>query len=417
MGILYGLVPEGRWRNTGKWMASGLVALVAVARMHLGVEAPTDVLVGDRGRGGDCRCSPSACSPRTRCSRSPTGAAAAPTSTSVGPAAQAIRRALEDQLGLDRRRRQAVRPGRLGRLDAAAHHRQGRARPRTVRQALRPQPPARRPLVQARPRAALRPARGREAVQHRAPARPAGGLRAVADAAGRPAQPDARTASSSSPRSGSTCWSPSSSTARPSSATPRSTTRSSTTASRIVRRLWDAGLAHRDIKPANLLVRDGRLLLIDVAFAEIRPTPWRQAVDLANMMLCLALRSEPRAGLPAGAAPVHRGRDHRGLRRRPGLALPSQLRRLLRDRGPRPARRVPDPAARPTPPDQHPTVERAPDRTAAAHRRRPARAHQDLQLRAGQQRRHHHHPRNRQRGLRWAGTALAASPIGALAPR
>ena len=39
----------------------------------------------------------------------------------------------------------------------------------------------------------------------------------------------------------------------------------------IIRKLWDAGLAHRDIKPANLLVRDGRLLLIDVAFTELRP--------------------------------------------------------------------------------------------------------------------------------------------------
>jgi tRNA A-37 threonylcarbamoyl transferase component Bud32 len=61
----------------------------------------------------------------------------------------------------------------------------------------------------------------------------------------------------------------------------------------IVRMLWHAGLAHRDIKPANLLVHNGRLLLIDVAFIEARPTPWRQAVDLANMMLCLALRSSP----------------------------------------------------------------------------------------------------------------------------
>ena len=61
----------------------------------------------------------------------------------------------------------------------------------------------------------------------------------------------------------------------------------------IIRRLWDAGLAHRDIKPANLLVRDGRMLLIDVAFVEARPSPWRQAVDLANMMMCLALRSSP----------------------------------------------------------------------------------------------------------------------------
>ena len=46
----------------------------------------------------------------------------------------------------------------------------------------------------------------------------------------------------------------------------------------IVRQMWDAGLAHRDLKPANLLVRDGHLLLIDVAFAEVRPTPWRQGV-------------------------------------------------------------------------------------------------------------------------------------------
>ncbi|MFL6217606.1 MAG: hypothetical protein ACJ742_03435, partial [Actinomycetes bacterium] len=45
----------------------------------------------------------------------------------------------------------------------------------------------------------------------------------------------------------------------------------------IIRKLWNAGLAHRDIKPANLLVRQGRMLLIDVAFVEARPSPWRQA--------------------------------------------------------------------------------------------------------------------------------------------
>ena len=33
--------------------------------------------------------------------------------------------------------------------------------------------------------------------------------------------------------------------------------------------------------------------LIDVFFTEVRPSPWRQAVDLANMMLVLALRSDP----------------------------------------------------------------------------------------------------------------------------
>jgi hypothetical protein len=60
----------------------------------------------------------------------------------------------------------------------------------------------------------------------------------------------------------------------------------------LVRHLWDVGLAHRDIKPANLLVRDGQLHMIDVAFLQVRPSPWRQAVDLANMMLVLAVRTD-----------------------------------------------------------------------------------------------------------------------------
>jgi tRNA A-37 threonylcarbamoyl transferase component Bud32/membrane-associated phospholipid phosphatase len=60
---------------------------------------------------------------------------------------------------------------------------------------------------------------------------------------------------------------------------------------RIIRRLWEVGVAHRDIKPSNLLTRGGEVFLIDVAFATVRPTPWREAVDLANMMLTLALAS------------------------------------------------------------------------------------------------------------------------------
>ena len=61
----------------------------------------------------------------------------------------------------------------------------------------------------------------------------------------------------------------------------------------LIRTLWDAGIAHRDIKPGNLMVRGGQLLLIDVAFAQVRPSPWRQAVDLGNMMLVLAVRADP----------------------------------------------------------------------------------------------------------------------------
>ena len=61
----------------------------------------------------------------------------------------------------------------------------------------------------------------------------------------------------------------------------------------LIRALWDAGIAHRDIKPGNLMVRTGQLLLIDVAFVQVRPSPWRQAVDLGNMMLVLAVRTDP----------------------------------------------------------------------------------------------------------------------------
>ena len=58
----------------------------------------------------------------------------------------------------------------------------------------------------------------------------------------------------------------------------------------VIRKMWDAGLAHRDIKPANVMLNDGRVVLIDVAFGTVRPSAWRQAVDLANMMVILGLR-------------------------------------------------------------------------------------------------------------------------------
>jgi hypothetical protein len=44
--VLYTLVPEGRWRQRGKLAAAGVVTLAGLARVALGAEAPTDVLVG-----------------------------------------------------------------------------------------------------------------------------------------------------------------------------------------------------------------------------------------------------------------------------------------------------------------------------------------------------------------------------------
>jgi serine/threonine protein kinase len=94
--------------------------------------------------------------------------------------------------------------------------------------------------------------------------------------------------------------------------------------------MWDAGLAHRDIKPGNLLVRDGRVLLIDVAFAAVRPTPWRQAVDLANMMLTFALCSSAEQVYDRALrvfTPEEIGEAFAASR---GVTIPTQLRALLK---------------------------------------------------------------------------------------
>jgi tRNA A-37 threonylcarbamoyl transferase component Bud32 len=101
----------------------------------------------------------------------------------------------------------------------------------------------------------------------------------------------------------------------------------------IIRKLWEAGLAHRDIKPANLLVRDGRLYLIDVFFTEVRPSPWRQGVDLANMLLVLALRSDPKRVYARALREFSVQEVSEAFAATRGLTMPSQLRRMLRAQG------------------------------------------------------------------------------------
>jgi tRNA A-37 threonylcarbamoyl transferase component Bud32/membrane-associated phospholipid phosphatase len=102
---------------------------------------------------------------------------------------------------------------------------------------------------------------------------------------------------------------------------------------RIIRRLWDAGLAHRDIKPANLLVREGRVHLIDVFFAEVRPSPWRQAVDLANMMLVLATRSSCQQVYARARLQFNDDEIAEAFAATSGITMPSQLRKTMRDQG------------------------------------------------------------------------------------
>jgi serine/threonine protein kinase len=101
----------------------------------------------------------------------------------------------------------------------------------------------------------------------------------------------------------------------------------------VVRRMWEIGLAHRDIKPANLLVRDGTLFVIDLAFAEVRPSPWRQAVDLANMMLVLGLRCDPARVYQRARLQFTDEEIAEAFAATRGLTMPSQLRRLLRAQG------------------------------------------------------------------------------------
>jgi membrane-associated phospholipid phosphatase/tRNA A-37 threonylcarbamoyl transferase component Bud32 len=331
VGILYGLVPEGRWRQIGKWVATGLVGLIALARMYLGVEAPTDILVGVAiGVTIALLCfrllAPSQVFPisyrRGRAAHLDVG----------GARGQAIRRALQDQLGLvveevepfglagsagSTPLRISVKGDPLttlfGKLYARSHLRADRwyklgrellygrledEKPfNTVRRLVQQEDYALHKLYLAglptpRPYGVVELTPEREY------------LLVTEFFAGATELSEAEV-----------------------------TEQVIDDGLGIIRKLWDAGLAHRDIKPANLLVRDGRLLLIDVAFTELCPTPWRQAVDLANMMLCLALRATAEQVYQRALRQFSVQEISEGFAAARGLAMPSQLRRMLREQG------------------------------------------------------------------------------------
>jgi membrane-associated phospholipid phosphatase/tRNA A-37 threonylcarbamoyl transferase component Bud32 len=331
VAILYTLVPKGRWRNTGKWVVAGLVALVGVARIALGVEAPTDVLVGvSIGVTIPLLAfrwfAPDEVFPvvyrRGRSAHLDVG----------GARGVAIRRALDEQLGLAA---EEIKPFGLASSAGSTPLRI------TVSDA-----PARQLFGKLYARSHLRADRwyklGRELLYGQLEdEKPFNSVRRLVE------QEDyalrvMRDAGLPSPAPyGFVELTPDREYLLVTEFFDGAVELSDAEVDdgviddglRIIRKLWHAGLAHRDIKPGNLLVRDGHMLLIDVAFAEARPSPWRQAVDLANMMLCLALHSSAEQVYRRALRQFSVEEISEGFAAARGLALPSQLRRMLRAQG------------------------------------------------------------------------------------
>jgi tRNA A-37 threonylcarbamoyl transferase component Bud32/membrane-associated phospholipid phosphatase len=331
VGILYGLVPEGRWRQSGKWVATVLVALVAIAHLYLGVEAPTDILVGVAiGVAipllGFRLLAPSVVFPvsyrRGRSAHLDIG----------GTRGEAIRRALQDQLGVVV---QDIEPFGLagsagstplrirvkgdpdtwlfGKLYARSHLRADRWY-KLGRELLYGRLEDEKPFNTVR-----RLVQQEDYALHKLhlsglpTPRPYGVVELT---------PEREYLLVTEFFDGATEL-----------GDAEVTDQVIDDGLGIIRRLWDAGLAHRDIKPANLLVKDDQVLLIDVAFVQVRPSPWRQAVDLANMMLCLALRSDAERVYRRALRQFSVEEISEGFAAARGLALPSQLRRMLRKQG------------------------------------------------------------------------------------
>src|SRR5215211_3137869 len=331
MAVLYTLVPEGRWRNTGKFVVAVLITLVAPARMALGVDAPTDVLVGV-GIGVTIplllfrRFTPNEVYPvtyrRGRAAHLDIG----------GARGQAIRKALADQLGL------VVADIRPFGLAGSA----GSTPLRITVKGDRPRVLFGKLYAQSHLRSDRWYKLGQELLYGRLEdEKPFNAVRRLVQQEDYALSLMQRAGLPSPTPFGFVELTPEREYLLITEFFEGATELGEAEVDdgviddglRVIRRLWDAGLAHRDIKPANLLVRDGRMLLIDVAFVEARSSPWRQAVDLANMMLCLALRSSPELVYRRALQFFTVEEIAEGFAAARGLALPSQLRRMLRTQG------------------------------------------------------------------------------------
>jgi membrane-associated phospholipid phosphatase/tRNA A-37 threonylcarbamoyl transferase component Bud32 len=329
--ILYTLVPEGRWRNTGKWVVTALIALTAIGRIALGADAPSDVLVGV-AIGVTIPLlayrwfTPNEIFPITY--RRGSGA-----HLDVGGArGAAIRRGLEEQLGLVATE---VKPFGLS----------GSAGSTPLRITVEGDPPAQlfgKLYAESHLRSDRWYKLGRELLYGRLEdEKPFNTVRrlvqqedyalSLMQRAGLPSPTPYGFVELTPEREYLLVTEFFAGAAELGEATVDDQVIDDGLG--IIRKLWEAGLAHRDIKPANLLVRHGRMLLIDVAFVQARPSPWRQAVDLANMMLCLALRSTPERVYERALRQFSVEEITEGFAAARGLALPSQLRRMLRAQG------------------------------------------------------------------------------------
>ncbi len=334
VGVLYTLVPQGRWRQLGKWIAAGLVALFALARVYLGVDAPSDVLVGAvLGVAISVAAYrlfvPNEIFPvtyrRGRSAHLDVG----------GRRGQAIRRALADQLGLTV-------------LDVEPFGLSGSAGSTPLRVKVGGDQPDSTTWLFAKlyARSHLRADRwyklGRTLLYGRMEdEKPFNTVRrlvqqedyalALMQRAGLPSPTPYGSVEITPEREYLLVCEFLDGAVELGRAEVDDAIIDQGLA--IIRKLWDANLAHRDIKPANLLVRDGRLYLIDVFFAEVHPSPWRQAVDLANMLLCLALRSSPQRVYQRALRSFSVEELSEAFAAARGLALPSQLRRLMRAQG------------------------------------------------------------------------------------
>jgi len=76
-------------------------------------------------------------------------------------------------------------------------------------------------------------------------------------------------------------------------------------------------------------VQGGHVRLIDTFLTEVHSTPWRQAVDLANMMLVLALGASPERVYQRALHQFTVDDIGEALAVRQGRAMPSQVRELL----------------------------------------------------------------------------------------